>query len=478
MALDQRGGFDREVTHEGRLEQLVFVEVLPQVFDELAVVLHIVAFHTELVGNGTEMFHGSTRIVRAAIRHDFLAERFGKGIIHADGLPFAAEIVFGTVEQRHLVGAEHVHGGVLHELLDERADGVVVAVSLIGLNHGEFRSMGGVNAFVTEVTVDLEHAVDAADQAALEEQFRRDTQIQVKVECVHMRGERTCGGTAVHGLQHRSLDLEEVVIGEGLAQGSNSLRAVTHHIAHLLVGDHADVRLAGASVFVQVLVQGRQRLQSLGGNSPFGGEHGQFAGLGGNHTTLDEQVITQVNQLLELLEGISADLLLGDHALDLGAVASGKLHEAQATGVTQEEHATGDADHVFGFVSGFKLAVILGANLFNGGGDVQGHRVRLNAVLKHHGTLGHTHLHLFRMRQRAEFLIARIDGLIQGGTVIDLGVDSRILLQQHFGALHRSHSGNGSLFILIFLRFDGLTHKPTVYREATTPHATRRICIT
>ena len=163
MALDQRGGFDREVTHEGRLEQLVFVEVLPQVFDELAVVLHIVAFHAKLVGNGTEMFHGSARIVRTAIRHDFLAKSLGEGIIHADGLPFASEIVFGTVEQRHLVGAEHVHGGVLHELLDERADGVVVAVSLIGLDHGEFRSVGGINAFVTEVTVDLEHAVDAAD---------------------------------------------------------------------------------------------------------------------------------------------------------------------------------------------------------------------------------------------------------------------------------------------------------------------------
>ena len=478
MALDQRRGFDREVTHEGRLKQFVFVEVLPQVFDELAVVLHIVAFHTELVGNDTEMFHGSARIVRAAIRHDFLAKSFGEGIIHADGLPFAAEIIFSAVQQGHLVGAEHVHGSVLHELLDERTDSVVVAVSLIGLDHGKFRSMGGVNAFVTEVTVDFEHAVDAADEAALEEQFRRDAQVQVKIERVHMRGERTSRSTAVHGLQHRSLNFEEVVIGEGLAQGSNSLRAVAHHVADLLVGDHADVRLAGAGILVQVLVQGRQRLQRLGGDGPFGGEHGQFAGLGGNHTPLDEQVIAQVNQLLELLQGVGTNLLLGNHALNLGAIASGKLHEAQATGVTQEEHATGDADHVFGFVSGFKLAVILGANLFDGCGDVEGHRVRLNAVLKHHGTLGHAHLHLFRVRQRTEFLIARINGLIQGSAVIDLGVDSRILLQQHFGTFHCSHSGNGSLFILIFLRFDGLTHKPTVYREATTPHTTRRICIT
>ena len=57
------------------------------------------------------------------------------------------------------------------------------------------------------------------------------------------------------------------MIGEGLAQGSNGLGAVTHHIAHLLVGDHADVRLAGAGIFIQVLVQGRQRLQCLGCNA-------------------------------------------------------------------------------------------------------------------------------------------------------------------------------------------------------------------
>ena len=77
------------------------------------------------------------------------------------------------------MAAEHVHGGVLHELLDERADGVVVAVGLVCLDHGEFRGVGGVDALVAEVAVDFEHAVDAADEAALEEQFRRDAQVEI-----------------------------------------------------------------------------------------------------------------------------------------------------------------------------------------------------------------------------------------------------------------------------------------------------------
>ena len=368
------------------------------------------------------------------------------------------------------MAAEHVHGGVLHELLDECADGVVVAVGLIGLNHGEFRGVGGVDAFVAEVAVDFEHAVDAADEAALEEQFRRDAQVQVKVEGVHVRGERAGSGTAVHGLQHRGFDLEEVMIGEGLAQGGDGLGTVAHHVADLLVGDHADVRLAGTGVFVQVLVQRGQRLQRLGGDGPFGGEHGQFAGLGGDHTTLDEQVVTQVDQLLELLEGVGADLLLGDHALDLGAVAGGQLHEAQAARVAQEQHAAGDADHILGFVAGFELAVVLGTHLFDGGGDVQGHRVGLNAVLEHHGTLGDTHLHLLGVGQRAEFLIGRVDGLIQRGASVDAFGDGAILREQHLGAFDSGHvRGTFALFVFSVLNY--FRHGCQVY--ATRGNLTR-----
>ena len=113
----------------------------------------------------------------------------------------------------------------------------------------------------------------------------------------------------------------------------------------------------------------------------------------------------KVDQLLELLQGVGANLLLGDHALDLGAIAGGQLHEAQAARVAQEQHTAGDADHVLGLVARFELAVILGADLFDGGGDVKGHRVRLDAFLKHHGALGHTHLHLFRVGQRADSLL-------------------------------------------------------------------------
>ena len=67
-------------------------------------------------------------MLRAAVRHDFLAQCLGQRIVHADGLPFAAEVVFGAVEQGDLVRAVDVHGGLLHELLDQLADGIIGAI--------------------------------------------------------------------------------------------------------------------------------------------------------------------------------------------------------------------------------------------------------------------------------------------------------------------------------------------------------------
>ena len=361
-----------------------------------------------------------------------------------------------------------VHSGLLHEFLDQLADGIIGAVGLVGLDHSELGGVGGVDALVAEVAVDLEHTVDAADQAALEEQFRGDAQVQIQVEGVHVRGERTGGRATVQGLQHRGFDLEEVVGIEGVTQGCHGLGTVAHHVANVLVRDHADVRLAGAGVFVQILVQGRQRLQSLGCDGPFGGEYGQLTGLGSDDATLQVQMIAKVNELLELLQGVGSDLLLGDHALNLGAVAGGQLHEAQATSVAQEQHAAGDADHVFGLLASFELAVVLGAYLFDGVGHIKVHRVGGNAGLKHHRALGHTHLHLLGVAQRAELLVGRIHGLVQRGAGLDLLTDSGILLEQHFRTLNSAHLRDCRGFVLsIFSVLNNFSHGSSVYAKPT-----------
>ncbi len=177
-------------------------------------------------------------------------------------------------------------------------------------------------------------------------------------------------------------------------------------------------------------------------------------------------MIAQIHQLLELLEGIGADLLLGDHALDFGAVPRGQLHEAQTAGIAQEQHATGDAHHVIGFLTGFELAVVLGAHGLDGGGDVQMHRIGRDAAPEHHGALGHAHLDLLGVGQRAEFLVGGVHGLVKGRAPVDLRADGGVLRQQHLGPFHGSHLRHGGGFVpvvAVVIAFYIFCHRHTVY---------------
>ncbi len=69
--------------------------------------------------------------------------------------------------------------------------------------------MRGIRAFVSEVPIQLEDLVETTDHAALQEQFRRDAQVQIGVERIGVRHEGPGRGPAGQRLQHRRLDFEE-----------------------------------------------------------------------------------------------------------------------------------------------------------------------------------------------------------------------------------------------------------------------------
>ncbi len=121
--------------------------------------------------------------------------------------------------------------GVLDELLRQVGDAVVVAVRLVGLEHRELGAVRRVGALVAEVAVDLEDPIEAPDDRALQEQLGRDAQEQLGVESVRVRHERAGARAAVLHLQHRRLDLEEVVRRERRAQARVDRRAGAHGLA-------------------------------------------------------------------------------------------------------------------------------------------------------------------------------------------------------------------------------------------------------
>src|SRR5436190_22209205 len=95
--------------------------------------------------------------------------------------------------------------------------GVVIAISLIQLKHGEFRIVSGTYSFIAEHAADFIHALDAANEQSLQMQLQCDAQVQIDVQGIVMRSERTCRGSTCDGMQCRRLDLVKSLLIEALA---------------------------------------------------------------------------------------------------------------------------------------------------------------------------------------------------------------------------------------------------------------------
>jgi hypothetical protein len=100
------------------------------------------------------------------------------------------------------------------------------------------------DAFVAEDAADLEDAVHAADEAALQVEFEGDAQVEVAVEGVGVRLERAGRGAAGDGVEGRGLDLGELAAPEEAADRFDDAAADEEAAAGLLVDDEVEVALA------------------------------------------------------------------------------------------------------------------------------------------------------------------------------------------------------------------------------------------
>ena len=202
----------------------------------------------------------------------------------------------------------HGDGRLLDQCRGEFGHAVVVAVRLIRLQHGKLRRMGGVNPFVAEVAVDLEDPLDSADHDALEVQLRRDAQVQVHVQGIHMRDEWPRRRPAVQHLKHRRFHLEIVAIVQCRAQ-----RAIDHapHLygpTRLRSDDQIDIALPNPALFGEWFVGDRQWSQRLGRDRPRIGKHRELTAARRDHLAVHEQVVAQIHVRLECGQRFRTDL--------------------------------------------------------------------------------------------------------------------------------------------------------------------------
>ena len=126
---------------------------------------------------------------------------------------------------RHRGGTRRGECAAGDELLGERHHVGVVRERLVALEHRELGVVPRRQALVAEHTADLEHALDPADEQALQVQLERDAQHERHVERVVVRLERPRRRTAGLHVQHRRLDLDEAALGEQTAQRGDAPRS-------------------------------------------------------------------------------------------------------------------------------------------------------------------------------------------------------------------------------------------------------------
>src|SRR5699024_4119526 len=79
------------------------------------------------------------------------------------------------------------------------------------LHQCELRIVSCVKSFVSEHTSDLIYFFESSDDQSLQVEFKRNTKLQVFVQCVKMRLKRSCGSASGICHKHRRLNLHEAL---------------------------------------------------------------------------------------------------------------------------------------------------------------------------------------------------------------------------------------------------------------------------
>ena len=255
-------------------------------------------------------------------------------------------------------GAGGFAGGRAEKVFRELHLVAVRPVRAVELHHRELGVVTDGDAFVAEVAVDFEDALEAAHDEALQIEFRRDAQVHVHVERIVVRDERLGVGAARNRVEHRRLDLEEAVREHEAADRGDGLGADEEAVAGVLVHDEVDVALAVAHFGVdETLVLVGQRTDVLRHEAKLMGTDGEFAGLRAEERALDGDDVAEVERLPGGI-GFFADVALRDEVLHVAReVADGR--EARLAHDALGHHAASQRDDLSGLSLGRKVSKLI-----------------------------------------------------------------------------------------------------------------------
>ena len=241
--------------NEGGIFQAVFHRLLEDLDLHLAQPVTILERNTQPGGD----FTGAVRVRQLGGIHIRIKMQNGIEYRHP-GKRFTKIVHISLIG--HIRGAQYRLGQGTQHVLGQVHQVMVITVCLIELQHGEFRIMPGGEAFITEVTVDLEHLLEAAYHQPLQVQFRRNAQVHVQVQAVVMGDEGARGGAAGDHLQHRGFGFHKVFLHQEVTDTGHDLGANLERLARIFIDDQVHITLAVFGLGVgQALVLLGQRTQ-------------------------------------------------------------------------------------------------------------------------------------------------------------------------------------------------------------------------
>ena len=348
-ALGKRANLDGVIAHEGGVDDGVLAQLVIDLGDDLAggpLGLDLQAL----------LARGGSKLLNRRVDGDLLTNHVRDDIGHGTACPLTGKVDGLVLVLNNLGIADSLVSG-LNDTLGERLHALEIGEGAVSLHRGELGVVGEVHTLVAEDAADLENALKAADDAALEVQLGGDTQVAFLIERVEVRDERLGSSSALDGLQDRGLDLHVAIGLHKAAERGEDLRALAEGLANVVVGDQVDIALtiAGLLVGETVKLLG-QRANGLGQQRRALGGNGKLATLGAHDHAGHAKDIAKVEGL-ERIPGGLVHIVDAAEQLDLaGRVAHDDEHDLALTALG--DHTAADLHDVLGVLAIGELGVL------------------------------------------------------------------------------------------------------------------------
>src|SRR5689334_170906 len=148
-----------------------------------------------------------------------------------------------------------------------------------------------------------------------------------------MRDERTCSGSAVNGLHHRSFDFEKAAGVQLPAERRDELRPGDEHLAYIRIRDQVEIPLPVARFHIlQPVPLLRHGMQDLRHEIEMLDVDAEFPGSCPEQVAVDADNVSEIEMLIELVvllgNGVLAHVDLQALAVLLQMRESGLAHAA------------------------------------------------------------------------------------------------------------------------------------------------------